>query len=548
MRTADYSVSFKGMKVFRHRIVNLIYRKFCQILRLITSSIRLYKKECVVRESSRYLWAIFAVGFCLASREMRLYTAIYQYEGLTLEEMVISVVFSALIFGVSVPLLRKERKPALLMVVFAILTVLQTIAVMIQNSYVMGFITESLFQMRLPLEGCYSVGLVMIAVIVARVCGERSTEVFIGGFAFNGILQLVTALLKWEVAIGLISLFPCATFICVGVFIWISMRGAGCNNVLSSGNENDSTLPNSSTTGLGTGGQLLNWRLSHKETGAMLLSFFLMGALLISTHATRMGYQDGGSYSMAIQILSGLGGIAAAILLFILDRRFAGMTRLALVYLLVLPVLLVALYATSLFENIAVLVLLVFFHRFVYGLVYYFAWLLCLVPRGNSRLSDRFLTVFFVLKLGWAIGVLFFMILPARIPEGPWSVVLISFFFALGLVDVFLFIKMFRTAERGIEANGLHVVKVGLRNENSDSLLNYEEACRCVTEAYGLTKREAEVLTYLGKGRTAAYIREKMYISDGTARTHIDHIYKKLDVHSQQALIDVIDKISSQRN
>ena len=34
-----------------------------------------------------------------------------------------------------------------------------------------------------------------------------------------------------------------------------------------------------------------------------------------------------------------------------------------------------------------------------------------------------------------------------------------------------------------------------------------------------------------------------LYISEGTAKTHIRHIYRKLNIHSQQDLIHLIDEV-----
>ena len=57
---------------------------------------------------------------------------------------------------------------------------------------------------------------------------------------------------------------------------------------------------------------------------------------------------------------------------------------------------------------------------------------------------------------------------------------------------------------------------------------------------YGLSAREAEVLALVGEGRSAKYISEELSISFNTARSHIRHIYEKLDVHSKQELISLI--------
>lgn len=57
---------------------------------------------------------------------------------------------------------------------------------------------------------------------------------------------------------------------------------------------------------------------------------------------------------------------------------------------------------------------------------------------------------------------------------------------------------------------------------------------------HGLTARETEVLMLLVDGRSLPYVQQRLSISEGTARTHIKHIYTKLDVHSKQDLIDLV--------
>lgn len=71
--------------------------------------------------------------------------------------------------------------------------------------------------------------------------------------------------------------------------------------------------------------------------------------------------------------------------------------------------------------------------------------------------------------------------------------------------------------------------------------------CDALASEHGLTPREAEVLVLLARGRTAAHISETLSVSLPTARTHIQHIYRKLGVGSQQALLDVIEDRAAQR-
>ncbi len=58
---------------------------------------------------------------------------------------------------------------------------------------------------------------------------------------------------------------------------------------------------------------------------------------------------------------------------------------------------------------------------------------------------------------------------------------------------------------------------------------------------YGLTPREEEVFGLLAKGRNAEFIQNALVISNHTVKTHIYNIYRKMDVHSLQDLLDVLD-------
>ena len=69
----------------------------------------------------------------------------------------------------------------------------------------------------------------------------------------------------------------------------------------------------------------------------------------------------------------------------------------------------------------------------------------------------------------------------------------------------------------------------------------FYEKCQIVANTYMLSAREQEVLFYLAKGYNAALIQEKLYISEGTAKTHMRHIYRKLDIHTQQDLMRVVE-------
>ncbi len=65
--------------------------------------------------------------------------------------------------------------------------------------------------------------------------------------------------------------------------------------------------------------------------------------------------------------------------------------------------------------------------------------------------------------------------------------------------------------------------------------------CEELSEQYLLSAREKEVLFILAKGHNANFIQEKLCVSKSTAKTHINHIYKKMDIHTQQELLTMVE-------
>ncbi|MFR7403686.1 MAG: response regulator transcription factor [Coriobacteriaceae bacterium] len=62
-----------------------------------------------------------------------------------------------------------------------------------------------------------------------------------------------------------------------------------------------------------------------------------------------------------------------------------------------------------------------------------------------------------------------------------------------------------------------------------------EEICAEAAAEFGLSAREAEILLLIARGHTTNSMAEKLVISPYTVNTHIRHIYRKLNIHSQRA-------------
>jgi DNA-binding CsgD family transcriptional regulator len=65
--------------------------------------------------------------------------------------------------------------------------------------------------------------------------------------------------------------------------------------------------------------------------------------------------------------------------------------------------------------------------------------------------------------------------------------------------------------------------------------------CEYVANVHLLSSRETDVLYLLAKGRNAAHIAKSLFISEGTVHTHTWRIYRKMNVHTQQELMDLVE-------
>ena len=93
----------------------------------------------------------------------------------------------------------------------------------------------------------------------------------------------------------------------------------------------------------------------------------------------------------------------------------------------------------------------------------------------------------------------------------------------------------------GESPTGEKVTTTVVTVDTSESEL-FEKRCAAVAKLYQLSPRETEILGYLAKGRNAAYIQDELTISPHTVKSHIYNIYRKLDIHSQQKLMDFVEE------
>ncbi len=78
-------------------------------------------------------------------------------------------------------------------------------------------------------------------------------------------------------------------------------------------------------------------------------------------------------------------------------------------------------------------------------------------------------------------------------------------------------------------------------SQQSEKKGRFSQAIEGLVEEFRLTPREADVLRQLAMGYGADAAAEHIGVSWNTVRTHTRNIYVKLDVHSRQELMDLVD-------
>lgn len=120
-----------------------------------------------------------------------------------------------------------------------------------------------------------------------------------------------------------------------------------------------------------------------------------------------------------------------------------------------------------------------------------------------------------------------------------------GFFSSHNLAAMILFITLF--------ASLLMMSSTNLRTGWGLARLDFSEQAEQETEPavegliaeFMLTERQTSILLLLIRGRNRRIISKELFISEETVKTHIQQIYRKLNVHSRQELIDLIE---SRRN
>lgn len=149
-----------------------------------------------------------------------------------------------------------------------------------------------------------------------------------------------------------------------------------------------------------------------------------------------------------------------------------------------------------------------------------------------QRFSATQVRTFALIRAGWALGPLaglllgrFALLVGGLTPATVYACMLVAV--------LAVFVAMGAVFNERVLMETMDILPLERRER-------FQDKCRLIIERYGLSEREGEIMIMFAKGRNLAYIQDELFISKSTVSTHRQHIYKKLGIHSQQELLDLV--------
>ncbi|MEC4272659.1 LuxR family transcriptional regulator [Adlercreutzia sp. R25] len=404
---------------------------------------------------------------------------------------------------------------------------------------------------------------------------------------------IVPALVAFEMATGAVP--PLALF-AIGWVVWGCARALlTCSWVDAKSNLEESYASKISFWSYAAAACLLSGMmlLSHWPALAVLVITMAASCLLLMaapTHTSapmdtqdeqwmrnRSSFSPRGSFSMLVDgmlvgfssgliligvlrdsmplILVGAGFIGSAVLFALLQRFKAEALSLSRGQLVFLPVIVGCLVVMSYSKSpvVSVVAIVLFIVAYLFDFVNHTS----LSLRGNLlSVSPSYcysrgrLYIVAGQALGWSLAA--FLLSSVGHGAEPYVatllVVLVCLHIAISAKPDEMLADRQAAEQEAAEAEALHALEEeaalqSAATEVSPEIAGHRFKSRCLRAAqdFDLTPREAEILSYLARGRNAKYIADQLFVAERTIKTHTYHIYQKMEIHSQQELIDIVE-------
>lgn len=259
--------------------------------------------------------------------------------------------------------------------------------------------------------------------------------------------------------------------------------------------------------------------------GILVVTFFFgLGFMYTTSFMSLEDFHNIFDWTIALYALA----LCAAVLMF--SRQI----RISTLYYLAAPItiagILLTLFSNPLIVSPSILSNIGFFTYLVFVLVLY-----CAISREhNSEPIRASCLLIIMLYLGIFAGRYLFLIVDSFIHTNTSSYL----HTLIAVLIVVLLVVCTMIGLRIIEK----IVSSELPRPQFAHITSYKssEFSMRIAALYKLSDREQEVLRCMLENKTATEIARDMYIAHGTAKAHINNIYKKLDIHTREELFAMI--------
>lgn len=261
---------------------------------------------------------------------------------------------------------------------------------------------------------------------------------------------------------------------------------------------------------------------------ALAFAMVLVCSMLIfMVHSQWLSIQDSSSASMLIQLISGVGMLIAGNILYFSVAYLRDRVLVEFCTIVTVPMLLASLYLATIAQGTQ-LVLINLPLNIAYATLLFLVWMFPWTFSTGLHPAQVSLGAFAAKRFGILLGPLLMVTANAAQAGTQWLA------FALLIVLVFLNIAYYLIAHsRRAEAAN--------QDRAADQASSFDRVCTEIADEYGLTPTETEVFLLLSRGRTTRFIAQALSRSESTVKTHISHIYRKLNINTQQQLLDIVE-------
>lgn len=259
--------------------------------------------------------------------------------------------------------------------------------------------------------------------------------------------------------------------------------------------------------------------------------------LLVALYAFAYGLRESIFYSSALGPHSSPGVVFPSLLIFLGISLFPEKFKFSIIWKLALAMMLVSLVPLSLIMP---------FGRQLSDFCALTSYTSCLVLIMVilSNLSYRYgvcaLWLFGIeraVRLGAVLlGLKTSALIQGNITSGPDHIVIYAAVFAAVMIPTFIFLS-----EKQLSSPWGVVLSRPPKKEEALSEKNrLGTKCNELAKQFSLSQREEEVLLLLAQRKKSSDIERELFIARSTVKTHLKHIYQKLEIHSRRELYELL--------